>query len=64
MAHSKESRSDEYSDEAKRECATEHAKEDEQKRHVAALADEPGFDKIIHGADANAPNDHENAPTG
>src|SRR5436309_2300863 len=62
-ADGQQSRPEKDADESERQRPTEHAEEDQDERHVAALADEPGFDHVVHAAHADAPDQHEDAQT-
>ena len=64
MADSEQRWADEDADKAEGKRAAKNSEQNKQERHVATLADEPRFHEIIDGSDANAPNDHENSPTG
>src|SRR5262249_25142000 len=55
-------RSEKHTNETKRQRAAHHAKENQNERHVASLADEPRFDDVVNVADAHAPDQHENTP--
>src|SRR5438046_7554303 len=53
---------DEHADEAKHQCATQYAKENQDEWQVTTLADEPWLDHIVHAADKHSPYEHENSP--
>src|ERR1017187_10099982 len=61
-ANGQQRRPEENADETEGQLAAEHTKENQEKRQVASLADEPGFDDVINAADAHAPDEHEEAP--
>src|SRR5205809_6320240 len=55
---------DEYADETKNQCAAQHAEENQDEWQVAALADEPRLDHVVHAAARHSPRQHEHSPPG